>query len=196
MKSLVFATNNSHKLREIREITGDEFIISSLKDIGCDEDIPEEAETIAGNAAQKAWFIYRKYGLDCFADDTGLEIEALDGRPGVKSARYAGEDCIAENNIRKVLHELDGEKNRKARFRTVIALVTGGREFLFEGTVEGIILQEKRGADGFGYDPVFLPEGFDQSFAEMPAALKNSISHRGAAMKKLITYLKHQASLR
>lgn len=191
MKELVFVTNNPHKLKEINKIIGDEFRILSLSDIGCREDIPEDAATIEENASFKAWYVYNKYGRDCFADDTGLEIDALDGRPGVKSARYAGEDCIPENNIRKVLNELEGKKDRKARFRTVISLIRKGAEVQFEGIVEGVILQEKRGKEGFGYDPVFLPEGYELSFAEMPLEEKNRISHRALATRKLIDHLRH-----
>jgi XTP/dITP diphosphohydrolase len=193
MKDLIFVTNNHHKLKEIREIIGDWFTVLSLADIGCNEEIVEDADTIPGNASLKSWFIYNKFRKDCFADDTGLEIEALGGKPGVKSARYAGDDCNAENNIRKVLNELEGSSNRKARFRTVISLIIGGQEVQFEGIVDGMILEEKRGKDGFGYDPVFLPDGCKESFAEMPAQEKNKISHRGRATQKLIAYLTHSA---
>jgi XTP/dITP diphosphohydrolase len=192
-KELIFVTNNLHKLKEIKAIIGERFRILSLADIDCYEEIEETADTIPGNASLKSWFVHNKFGKDCFADDTGLEIDALDGRPGVKSARYAGDDCNPENNIRKVLEELKGSENRRARFRTVISLIIGGREIQFEGTVEGIILTEKRGKDGFGYDPVFLPDGFKESFAEMPAHEKNKISHRGRATQKLIEYLMHSA---
>jgi XTP/dITP diphosphohydrolase len=191
MKELVFVTNNSHKLKEISEVIGSEFYITSLVDIGCKDDIPEDAETLEENASFKAWYVYNKYGIDCFADDTGLEINALEGRPGVRSARYAGEDCISENNIRKVLSELEGKTDRKARFRTVISLIRGGIEIQFEGTVEGVILSEKRGKEGFGYDPVFLPDGYELSFAEMPLEEKNKISHRARATRKLIDHLRH-----
>lgn len=190
MRELIFATNNPHKLKEIREIIGNNYRVLSLADLGCIEDIPEDADTLERNASFKAWFVYNKYGKDCFADDTGLEIEAMDGRPGVKSARYAGEDCIPENNIRRVLSELEGKTNRKARFRTVISLISNGIEIQFEGTVDGVILHEKQGKDGFGYDPVFLPEGFDLSFAEMLLEEKNKISHRARATRKLIDHLK------
>jgi XTP/dITP diphosphohydrolase len=193
MRELIFVTNNPHKLKEIREIIGDRFNILSLADIGCNDEIIEDADTIPGNASLKSWFIYNKFGKDCFADDTGLEIEALGGKPGVKSARYAGDDCNPENNIRKVLKELEGSSNRKARFRTVISLIIGGHEVQFEGTVEGMILEEKRGKDGFGYDPVFLPDGCKESFAEMPPQDKNKISHRGRATQKLIAHLTHSA---
>jgi XTP/dITP diphosphohydrolase len=190
-KELVFVTNNLHKLKEIKAIIGGRFNLLSLADIGCSEEIIEDANTIPGNASLKSWFIYNKYARNCFADDTGLEIEALGGRPGVMSARYAGDDCNPENNIQKVLRELEGSNNRRARFRTVISLILSGEEFQFEGTVEGTILQEKRGKDGFGYDPVFQPDGYSQSFAEMDANEKNRISHRGRATQKLIAYLTH-----
>jgi len=190
MHRLVFASNNRHKLEEIRHLAGDRFEILSLKDIGCEEEIPEEEDTLEGNARAKSRFIFDKYGIDCFADDTGLEIDALNGRPGVKSARYAGPECIADNNIRKILGELSAVSNRKARFRTVVCLILSGREFFFEGIVEGEILTEKRGKEGFGYDPVFRPEGYDLTFAEMPLELKNQISHRGKAIAGLIDFLK------
>jgi XTP/dITP diphosphohydrolase len=193
MKELVFATNNPHKLKEIREIIGDQFRVLSLADIGCNEEIEEHALTIEGNASVKSWYIYNKYGKNCFADDTGLEINALGGRPGVKSARYAGDDCNPENNIRKVLKELEGKDNRRARFRTVISLIMNGKELQFEGTVEGNILFEKHGKEGFGYDPVFQPDGYNLSFAEMPPEEKNRISHRGRAVRKLIDHLMHSA---
>jgi XTP/dITP diphosphohydrolase len=193
MKELIFATNNQHKLIEIRAIVGDKFRILSLEDIGFNEEIAEDADTIEGNASLKCWVIWKKYLKDCFADDTGLEIDALGGNPGVKSARYAGEDCIPENNIRKVLQELTGLTDRKARFKTVISLIMNGRELQFEGTVEGVILHEKHGNDGFGYDPVFLPDGYEQSFAEMLPEEKNRISHRGRATQKLIDYLMHSS---
>ena len=192
MSNLLFATNNQHKLREIREIMGHEFNISSLKDVNIDIDIPETQETIEGNAVQKARFIYELTGLDCFADDTGLEIEALDGRPGVYSARYAGEGCSFDDNINKILMELDGAQNRKACFRCVICLITEGKEHLFEGRVDGSIIPERQGTDGFGYDPVFLPDGHRQTFAEMPAYLKNGISHRGRAIEKMAKWRKSE----
>jgi XTP/dITP diphosphohydrolase len=193
MKELIFVTNNLHKLREIRAIIGERFRVLSLDEIGCNEEITEDAETIAGNASLKSWYIWKRYAKGCFADDTGLEIDALGGKPGVKSARYAGDDCIAENNIRKVLSELNGIADRRARFRTVISLIMDGKEIQFEGIVEGSILYEKHGQDGFGYDPVFLPDGYDQSFAEMSTDLKNQISHRGLATRKLIDFLMHSA---
>lgn len=191
MNDLVFATNNPHKLKEISNILGNQFHIISLAEIGCTDEIPEDAGTLEGNASFKAWYVYHKYGMDCFADDTGLEIEALEGKPGVKSARYAGEDCNPENNIRKVLRELEGRTDRKARFRTVISLIRKGIEEQFEGTVDGVILNKKRGKEGFGYDPVFLPDGYELSFAEMPLVEKNKISHRARAIRKLIDHLKH-----
>ncbi|MCD4724017.1 MAG: non-canonical purine NTP diphosphatase [Bacteroidales bacterium] len=186
---LVFATNNKHKLMEIRKIIPPGIEILSLEDIACFEDIPETAETLEGNAGLKSGFTYLYYQKDCFADDTGLEVDALGGKPGVHSARYAGEDGNAEKNIEKLLRELGDVTNRKARFRTVISLIMGGNEEFFEGIVEGQIIHEKRGSEGFGYDPVFLPDGYDQTFAEMPLDLKNSISHRGRAIRKLIDHL-------
>jgi XTP/dITP diphosphohydrolase len=162
-----------------------------LKDIDCNEDIPEEQDTLEGNASQKAFYIYNKYGFNCFADDTGLEIEALSGEPGVYSARYAGEEKSAEANMNKVLEKLTKIKNRNARFRTVISLVVDGVEKQFEGVVEGEILTEKRGGSGFGYDPIFQPTGFRQTFAEMNLKDKNQISHRGIAVEKLVNYLKN-----
>lgn len=188
---IIFATNNEHKLREVRELAGDQLEIAGLKDIGFKGNIPENESTLEGNALAKALFIKERSGLDCFADDTGLEVEALNGRPGVHSARYAGPEGNAKANIRKLLTELHGIQNRRARFRTVIALIKDGRKHLFEGVVEGTILEEKGGKGGFGYDPVFLPDGYLQTFAEMPLDLKNEISHRGVAVRKLINFLKH-----
>jgi XTP/dITP diphosphohydrolase len=187
---LVFATNNAHKMSEIKDILGTIFDIKSLKDIDCYDALPEEQQTLEGNALQKARYVYTKYHVNCFADDTGLEVEALDGDPGVYSARYAGEACIASNNMDKLLEKLKGNTNRKARFRTVIALILNGQEYLFEGVVEGSILTERVGKDGFGYDPIFQPEGYDQSFAEMDPSTKNAISHRARAICKMVTYLK------
>ncbi len=165
---------------------GSKMRILSLKDVNLDVEIPETQETIEGNASQKAWFIREQSGLNCFADDTGLEIDALDGRPGVYSARYAGEGCSFDDNITKILLELKGVENRKACFRTVICLILDGKEHLFEGRVDGTIIKERKGIDGFGYDPVFLPDGFTQTFAEMPPYLKNGISHRGRAATKML----------
>jgi XTP/dITP diphosphohydrolase len=190
MSDLLFATNNSHKLREMQEILGHDFRILSLKDACLEIEIPETQETIEGNASQKAWFIYEKTGMNCFADDTGLEIEALAGRPGVYSARYAGEGCSFDDNIDKILVELAGITNRKACFRCVICLIMHGREYLFEGRIDGVITTERTGTDGFGYDPVFLPDGHSQTFAGMPAYLKNGISHRGRAAGKMFKLLK------
>lgn len=186
---LVFATNNEHKINEIREMLSDKFILVSLDQIGCNDDIPETSDTLEGNASQKARYIFEKYGLNCFADDTGLEVEALDMAPGVYSARYAGPQRNSEDNIEKLLNELDKIKNRKARFRTVISLIIDGQETLFEGIVNGNILEERKGGKGFGYDPVFQPEGYDLSFAEMDLNEKNKISHRGLAIAKLTSYL-------
>ena len=186
---LVFATNNKNKLREIKDLIPAGIEIVSLLDIGCKDDIPETGITIESNASEKAFFVYNRYNIDCFADDTGLEIEALKGRPGVHSARYAGEECCFESNITKVLFEMQGASNRKASFRTVISLIIDGKENQFEGKINGVILSEKHGNNGFGYDPIFLPDGFNQTFAEMPPDLKNSISHRGLAVQKLVCYL-------
>lgn len=189
MKNIVFATNNKNKLREIRYIVGSKYNILSLSDINCHEDIPETADTIEGNALLKARFVKEKYGYDCFADDTGLEVEALDNRPGVYSARFAGEDCNSENNINKLLSELEGIENRKARFRTVIALIKGETEEEFEGVIYGNISHERHGEGGFGYDKVFVPENYEKTFAEMLPEEKNSISHRAKATRLLIEYL-------
>lgn len=186
---LVFATNNRHKLDEVRAIVGDRIEILSLNDIGCHDDIPETADTLQGNALIKARYIYEKYGADCFADDTGLEVEELGGEPGVYSARYADEECSSEANMKKLLHNLKGKKNRNAQFRTVIALIIDGEEKLFNGIVKGSITEEKRGDSGFGYDPIFVPEGFSESFAQMSSEQKNSISHRYRATRRLSDYL-------
>ena len=187
---LVFATNNQHKLQELQAMLGNHFELLSLTEIGCDEDIPEEQPTLEGNARQKAFYIYQKYGLPCFADDTGLEIEALNGEPGVFSARYAGEEKSSEANMDKVLDKMSKINHRDARFRTVISLVINNREIQFEGIVNGKILHQKRGSSGFGYDPIFQPSGQEFSFAEMSLSEKNKISHRGQAVSKLIDYLK------
>ena len=189
MKKLVFATNNAHKLEEIRAILGDRIEVLSLKDIHCDTDIPETADTLEGNAALKAEYIYRNYGMDCFADDTGLEVEALGGAPGVYSARYAGSGHDSEANMKKLLAELNGVTDRKARFRTAICLIEGGEKHLFEGIVKGEIIENKRGNSGFGYDPVFVPEGYAETFAEMGNDEKNKISHRARAVQQLCAYL-------
>jgi XTP/dITP diphosphohydrolase len=189
MNELIFATNNQHKLTEIQSIVGDKFLLKSLKQIGCTEDIPETAPTLEGNALLKAEYVFNRYGKNCFADDTGLEIEALDGHPGVFSARYATEGHDFEANIDKVLYELSGIKNRKARFRTVIALILDGSTHYFEGIVNGEIINIRKGAKGFGYDPVFLPDGYSLTFAEMPLSEKNKISHRARAVNKLVEFL-------
>jgi XTP/dITP diphosphohydrolase len=189
-KKLVVATNNAHKLEEISAILGNEMELLSLKDIGCEADIPETADTLEGKARQKARYIYENYQLDCFADDTGLEVEALDGAPGVFSARYAGNGHDSEANMQKLLRELEGKQNRKAQFRTAICLIMGGEEYLFEGIVKGEIIEEKRGSAGFGYDPIFVPEGFDKTFAELGNEVKNTVSHRSLAVEKLCRFLK------
>ena len=189
-KKLVVATNNAHKLEEISAILGNEMELLSLKDIHCNADIPETADTLEGNARQKAMYIHENYGMDCFADDTGLEVEALDGAPGVFSARYAGDGHDSEANMQKLLKELEGKENRKAQFRTAICLIMEGKEYLFEGIVKGHIIEEKRGGAGFGYDPIFVPEGYDQTFAELGNDVKNTISHRARAVEKLCTFLK------
>ena len=201
---IVFATNNQHKLQEIRDILGSEFEIVSLKDIGCDVDIPETGNTLEENAMEKAQYVYDHYNLSCFADDTGLEVEALNGEPGVHSARYAeGTDHDSEANMAKLLRNLKGKDNRKARFRTVIALIqkqdvcpcgcTSIKKVnRFEGIVDGSIATEKHGTAGFGYDPIFVPEGYDKSFAELGESIKNDISHRARAVAKLAEYLKQK----
>ncbi|MFL5763447.1 MAG: non-canonical purine NTP diphosphatase [Bacteroidia bacterium] len=186
---LVFATANPNKAREIQELLPQGLQVLSLKDIHCEEEIPETKSTIEENAAQKAFYVYENYRQDCFADDTGLEIAALNGRPGVLSARYAGEAKDANANMDKILAEMKGISDRRACFKTVISLVINGKELSFEGVVNGSILEEKRGAKGFGYDPIFLPDGYDRSFAEMDLAEKNKISHRAIAVKKLVKYL-------
>lgn len=191
---LVFATNNKHKLEEISRLLEGKQEIVSLGEIGCHDDIPEDHDTLEENALQKARYIKEHYGFDCFADDTGLEIAALNNRPGVYSARYAGPAKDSAENMKKVLGEMRGITERKACFRTVIALILNGKEYLFEGRVDGNILTEKQGEAGFGYDPIFQPEGFTTSFAEMPMDKKNEISHRGRAILKLIEFLKAENS--
>ncbi|MBN8696773.1 MAG: non-canonical purine NTP diphosphatase [Bacteroidetes bacterium] len=187
---LVFATANPNKAKEIQNLIPDNIKIRSLSDIHCAEEIPETQATIEGNASQKAFYVHKKYQVNCFADDTGLEIEALDGRPGVLSARYAGDAKDANANMNKVLAELSGVENRKARFKTVISLVIDNKEVLFEGIVNGRILHNKIGEKGFGYDPIFVPDGYDKTFAELSIEEKNLVSHRAIAVNKLITYLK------
>ena len=188
--SLVFATNNKHKLEEISHLLEGTYEIIPLEAIGCHDDIPEDHETLEENALQKARYIKEHYGCDCFADDTGLEIEALNGQPGVYSARYAGPAKDSKANMQKVLDNMQNQANRKACFRTIIALILDGQEYLFEGRVDGEILTEQHGSTGFGYDPIFRPEGFKESFAEMDLDTKNSISHRGRAVSKLVDFLK------
>lgn len=190
MKKFVFATNNAHKLEEVKDILGDKIELLSLKDINCHEEIPETADTLAGNALLKARYVYEKYHLNCFADDTGLEVEALKGAPGVYSARYAGDAHNSEANMKKLLHELENAENRKAQFHTVFALIIDGKEHLFEGTVKGEITKVHKGTSGFGYDPIFQPEGYSQTFAEMGNEEKNKISHRAKATQKLCKFLK------
>ncbi len=191
MKQLVFATNNAHKLEEISAMLGDKIELLSLKDIGCTADIPETADTLEGNAMLKAEYIHEHFGKDCFADDTGLEVEALNGAPGVFSARYAGGDGHnSEANMQKLLQDLQGVENRKAQFRTAICLIKDGKKHLFEGIVRGEIIKEKRGGAGFGYDPIFVPEGYSETFAELGNDVKNRISHRALAVEKLCCFLK------
>ena len=187
---LVFATNNKHKLDEVRKITSHHPVeIVSLAEINCFDDIPETADTLEGNALQKAHYILEKFGLNCFADDTGLEVEALNNAPGVYSARYAGPGHDSEANMKKLLHEMEGMENRNARFRTVIALVWNGKTYTFDGIVNGTITTTKRGENGFGYDPIFIPEEYEQTFAELGNDIKNQISHRAKAVEKLDEFL-------
>jgi XTP/dITP diphosphohydrolase len=186
---LVFATNNLHKLKEVQEMLSNSIEVLSLKDIGCFEDIEETEITLEGNAKLKADYITKKYGFDCFADDTGLEVEALDGKPGVYSARYAGAHGNAEKNMEKLLFELQNKSSRKAKFRTIIALNLSNKQYLFEGICNGEILNEKTGVKGFGYDPIFKPSNASCSFAEMNSEEKNIISHRGIAIQKLVQFL-------
>ncbi len=196
---IVFATNNTHKLSEIKDILGEGFEVLSLSDIGCHDDIPETADTLEGNALLKAQYIHDHYHINCFADDTGLEVEALNGAPGVFSARYAGgEGHDSEANMSKLLSELKEKSNRKARFRTVIALIeceegtTKPKTTCFEGIVEGHITKERHGSEGFGYDPIFMPDGYDKTFAELGMEIKNHISHRARAVEKLAQFLLHK----
>ncbi len=188
-KKFVFATNNVHKLEEVSDILGNKVELLSLKDIECYDDIPETADTLEGNALQKARYIYERYHTDCFADDTGLEVEVLGGAPGVHSARYATSGHDSEANIKKLIKELEGKDNRHAQFRTVFALIIDGKEHLFEGIAKGSIIGVRKGTSGFGYDPVFQPEGYTQTFAEMGNAEKNKISHRAKATQKLCNFL-------
>ena len=189
MMKIIFATNNAHKLSEVQAVLGDGYTLVTPRECGVTEEIPEEQETLEGNASQKAHYLHDRTGLDCFADDTGLEVEALGGAPGVHSARYAtdGHDFAANNRL--LLKNLQGVGNRRARFRTVIALILNGEEHLFEGVVEGRIIDHETGHEGFGFDPLFVPDGCERTFAEMSAAEKNAISHRGRAVRKLAEYL-------
>ena len=189
MKKFVFATNNAHKLEEVSTILGSKIELLSMKDINCNVDIPETADTLEGNALIKAKYIFNNYHLVCFADDTGLEVEALNGAPGVYSARYAGDAHNSEANMQKLLSDLEGIENRKAQFRTVFALIIDGKDHLFEGIVKGVITKNRRGTSGFGYDPIFIPEGYTQTYAEMGNELKNKISHRALATNKLCNFL-------
>jgi XTP/dITP diphosphohydrolase len=195
MPALVFATNNPNKIAEVKEMLGDHYDFLSLSDIGCEEEIPETTPTLAGNAQQKARYVKDNYGHDCFSEDTGLEVDALDGAPGVITAMYAGDERSAEANNNKVLRELGDNPDRSARFRTFICLILDGEEHLFEGRCEGQIADAPRGTGGFGYDPIFLPvEGSGRAFAEMPGPEKNAISHRGRALKKLTDFLTQKAA--
>lgn len=187
----VFATNNKHKLEELKQIAQEKFKILSLEDIGCFEDIPENQTSLEGNALQKARYVTEKYNINCFADDTGLEVDTLNGAPGVYSARYAGEERSSSENIKKLLNELDDNPFRAAQFRTVISLVLDNVEYFFDGIVRGSIITELRGESGFGYDPIFIPEGLQETFAELPSFVKNSISHRAIAAQKLFYFLRH-----
>lgn len=191
--TLCFATNNAHKRQEVSAWLGNTFAIQTLNDIGCTEELAETSGTIPGNSRQKAEYIYKNYGISCFADDSGLEVDALNGEPGVDSAHYSG-SRDAEQNIAKLLANLEDSTNRKARFRTVFTLILNGLEKQFEGVIEGQIIEASRGSGGFGYDPVFIPDGYDRTFAEMSISEKNKISHRAQAMSKLVAYLKEQIS--
>lgn len=188
-RTFVFATNNLHKLKEVSAILGDKIELLSLNDINCHTDIPETADTLEGNALLKAQFVNNNYGINCFADDTGLEVEALNGKPGVYSARYAGETHNSEANMLKLLQDMEGQENRKAQFRTVISLILDKTNYQFEGIIKGRIIEEKRGLSGFGYDPIFIPEGYDETFAELGDDIKNKISHRAQAVNKLCKFL-------
>lgn len=189
MKKIVFATNNKHKLNEIRKITAGKIEILSLSDIECNEEIEETGITLEENALIKSHYVKSKYGYDCFADDTGLEVECLNGEPGVYSSRYSGPECNPDDNMNKLLKEMQGSDNRNAQFRTVIAAILNGSEHLFEGVVKGKITEDKRGCNGFGYDPVFIPNGYNHTFGELSNEIKNGISHRAVAMEKFTAFL-------
>ena len=186
---LVFATNNLNKLSELQDLLPANIELLGLKDIGCNQELPETQNTLEGNAMQKAEFVFEHFGYNCFTDDTGLEVKALNNEPGVYSARYAGKDCSSNDNMQKVLLKLEGENNRGAKFRTVIALIMNGKTLLFEGECKGEITKEKAGEKGFGYDPIFLAKGFDKTFAQMSKQEKGTISHRGIATRKLVEFL-------
>jgi len=191
LKKIIFATNNTHKLEEVRFALQGLYEVKSLKEIGFNEDIPEPYETLEENALTKSKTIFNKFNADCFSDDTGLEVDALNGAPGVYSARYAGPNCTFEDNVKKMLEEMKGKENRNARFRTVVSLIINGQEHYFEGIVKGRISETRSGNEGFGYDPIFIPEGYSTSFAQMSIEEKNKISHRGRAMAKLVEFLKN-----
>ena len=191
MMDICFATNNVHKVQEINQLLGPPFRVLSLGDIGCTEELPETQDTLAGNSQQKATYVHQRYGVNCFADDTGLEVDALDGRPGVHSAHYASAQRNSEDNMQLLLRELGSKSNRSARFRTVITLWLDDKMHQFEGTVRGTIATERSGEQGFGYDPIFIPEGHTRSFAEMSTDEKNQISHRGRAVRKLVQFLEN-----
>ena len=191
VKTLVFATNNAHKAKEVEQVIGNQYVVKTLRDIGCEEDIEETENTLEGNALLKARYVKEHYGYDCFSEDTGLEVEALNGEPGVHTARYAGGQRSSEDNIRLLLQNLSDQTNRRARFRTIIALIQDGSETLLEGICEGRIATEKQGTGGFGYDPVFIPDGYDQTFAELGDEVKNQISHRAKATLKLVDLFHH-----
>ncbi|MEQ8703544.1 MAG: non-canonical purine NTP diphosphatase [Phaeodactylibacter sp.] len=190
MHSIVFATGNSNKIAEVSQLLDGKIDIQSLGDIGCEETLPETSATIAGNASEKAWYVHKNYKVNCFSEDTGLEVEALNGEPGVYSARYAGPAHDDEANMSLLLANMKGEEDRRARFHTVIALIIDGKEHQFEGVVEGQIIHHKKGNQGFGYDPIFMPDGYNRTFAQMSSEEKSSISHRGQAVQKLVAFLK------
>ncbi len=192
MKKIVFATNNIHKLTEIKQLLANDFEIISLNDIGFYQDIPETGSTLKENASIKSHFIHNRFHINCFADDTGLEVDALNGAPGIYSARFAGENCSYDDNVRKLLKQMEGKTMRTARFKTVISLILNNNEYFFDGVVEGQIIKRPRGSSGFGYDPVFLPNGFDLTFAELSSEIKNRISHRGKAIVKFIDFLNNR----
>ena len=187
---MIFVTNNAHKLQEVSAMLGGKIDLQNLRDIGCVEEIPETADTLEGNALMKARYIHQRYGTDCFADDTGLEVVALGGEPGVYSARYAGTGHDSEANMQKLLANMEGKNDRRAQFRTVIALIKEGKEYLFEGIVTGTILEQREEGEGFGYDPIFRPDGYERSFARLGDEVKNRISHRARAVEKLVEFLK------